>query len=260
MSDVDDFEEVEANLPVINTKRNISEIRVQKDKILTLEDIEALDNDDDEDNDMEIGDNDDDISIEVKEKNSGIIYLQTVPPKYNVAKVREVFNQYGVVKRIHLVPDSKKKYKNPKLRSYTEGWIEFEDKKKAKACAKVLNCTKVGGKRRHPASDTLWSMKYLKGFKWSHLREQLAYEKQIEKKRLSMEISRARKEASHFADQLDKGVSLKKLEEKVLKKGGLWERYQKQIKQRQLVGDKKKEEAQELGKSDDFMHLIFDSK
>uniref|UniRef100_A0A0K0DXS2 Activator of basal transcription 1 n=1 Tax=Strongyloides stercoralis TaxID=6248 RepID=A0A0K0DXS2_STRER len=256
MSDIEDFEKVESNFPIVNKKRNINEIRVQKEKILTLEDIEALDND--EDNYMEVEDNDK-ITIEEKEKNSGIVYLQTVPPKYNVAKVREIFSQYGIVKRIHLVPDPKKKFKNPKLREYIEGWIEFEDKKKAKACAKLLNCTKVGGKRRHPASDTLWAMKYLKGFKWSHLREQLDYEKHIARKRLNMEMSRARKEASHFTDQVDKGMSLKKLEEKVLKKGGLWERYKKQIKQRQTVDDKNKEKAQKLGKSDDFMHLIFDS-
>uniref|UniRef100_A0A0N4ZP09 Activator of basal transcription 1 n=1 Tax=Parastrongyloides trichosuri TaxID=131310 RepID=A0A0N4ZP09_PARTI len=255
MSDVDEFDEIEATLPVVREKRNINDIHVQKEKILTLEDIEGIDND------MEIDcDKEEELTFNEKEKKSGVIYLQTVPPLYNVAKVREVLSRYGKINRIHLTVDTKRKSNNPKIRHYKEGWIEFVDKKEAKSCAKSLNCTLVGGKRRHVAADSMWAMKYLKGFKWSHLIEQLNYEKNVERKRLNMEMSKARKEASHFTEQVDKGKSLKKLEEKVLKKGGLWERYQKQITQRKLVTQQKKTKSEETAKSEDFMHLIFDKK
>lgn len=54
---------------------------------------------------------------------------------------------------------------------FTEGWVEFEDKKVAKSVASALNATPIGGKGFHKFD--LWNLKYLKGFKWSHLHEKL---------------------------------------------------------------------------------------
>ena len=41
--------------------------------------------------------------------------------------------------------------------------MEFARKEEAKEVARVLNGSMVGGKRRSPAYDTLWAMKYLSG-------------------------------------------------------------------------------------------------
>lgn len=46
----------------------------------------------------------------------------------------------------------------------------------------------------------------------------------------------------------------------MLKKSGLWDRYQKQIKQRQLVDETKKEKSKEVNESEDFLHMIFDKE
>lgn len=40
----------------------------------------------------------------IKKKKRGIIFLSTIPPYMNVAKVREIFSQYGEVGRIYLQP------------------------------------------------------------------------------------------------------------------------------------------------------------
>uniref|UniRef100_A0AC35U074 Activator of basal transcription 1 n=1 Tax=Rhabditophanes sp. KR3021 TaxID=114890 RepID=A0AC35U074_9BILA len=244
-----------SELPIVNVKRDIRDICIQKDKILTLKDIEALDNDEDDES-MEVVNED----AVAQEKGSGMVYLQTIPPFYNVAKIREVLSRFGEIGKIHLTVDPNKKGRNLKQKHYVEGWVEFKKKKEGKMAVNQLNCTLVGGKRRHAAADSMWAMKYLSGFKWYHLQEQLNFEKNVEKKRFGMEMSQARKQASHFADQVDKGRSLAKLEEKVLKKGGLWEVYQKQITQRKSVSKKKK--VQEMGKdeSEDFMGMFFDSK
>uniref|UniRef100_A0A915J4H4 Uncharacterized protein n=1 Tax=Romanomermis culicivorax TaxID=13658 RepID=A0A915J4H4_ROMCU len=93
----------------------------------------------------------------------------------------------------------------------------------------------VGGKRRSKAYECLWNIKYLSGFKWVHLTEQLDYEKASTKQKLRAEISQAKRQANFFAEQVDKGENLKKLEEKVLKKGGLWQAYERQIKQKSTV-------------------------
>lgn len=41
-----------------------------------------------------------------KIKKKGIIYLSTIPPYMNVAKIREIFGQYGDVGRIYLQPSA----------------------------------------------------------------------------------------------------------------------------------------------------------
>ena len=62
-------------------------------------------------------------------------------------------------------------------RKYSEAWIEFKEKQKAKDAAEMLNNQSFGGKKRHNLfHDDLWNIKYLSGFKWSHLTEKLAYD------------------------------------------------------------------------------------
>lgn len=48
-----------------------------------------------------------------------------------------------------------------KGRLFTEGWIEYLDKKIAKRVAVSLNCQNVGGKKSSQWYDELWNMKYL---------------------------------------------------------------------------------------------------
>ena len=58
-------------------------------------------------------------------------------------------------------------------KKYVEGWVEFADKRAAKLVAKHVNGTQVGGKKRNFYHDDMWTIKYLKGFKWRHLTEKL---------------------------------------------------------------------------------------
>lgn len=46
-------------------------------------------------------------------------------------------------------------------RIFTEGWIEFLDKKIAKRVATNLNNTLIGGKKRSRWHDEIWNIKYL---------------------------------------------------------------------------------------------------
>lgn len=39
-----------------------------------------------------------------KKRKRGIIYLSTIPPYMNVAKIREIFGQYGEINRVYLQP------------------------------------------------------------------------------------------------------------------------------------------------------------
>jgi len=49
-------------------------------------------------------------------------------------------------------------------KQFSEGWIEFADKRVAKQVAQSLNNTVIGGKKSSFYHDDIWNLKYLKGF------------------------------------------------------------------------------------------------
>lgn len=93
---------------------------------------------------------------------------------------------------------------------FTEGWVEFEKKKIAKAVAANLNNTKIGTRKKSRYYDMIWNIKYIPRFKWVHLSERLAYERAAMKQRLQAEISQAKKEANYLQSNIEKSKKLKK--------------------------------------------------
>ncbi|CAH0724525.1 unnamed protein product, partial [Brenthis ino] len=149
--------------------------------------------------------------IKKKTRKRGIIYLSTIPPYMNVAKIREIFSEFGDVGRIYLQSSNKpgeKRKRVPNL--FTEGWVEFEKKKVAKAVAANLNNTKIGTRKKSRYYDMIWNIKYIPRFKWVHLSERLAYERAAMKQRLRAEISQAKKEAQYLQSNIEKSKKLKK--------------------------------------------------
>jgi len=67
----------------------------------------------------------------------------------------------------------RKKFTSTKKAHYTEGWVEFKDKKIARRVAEMLNAQPIGGKKGTRWRDDIWTMKYLPKFKWYMLTEQV---------------------------------------------------------------------------------------
>ncbi|XP_033727807.1 activator of basal transcription 1-like [Pecten maximus] len=138
------------------------------------------------------------ISPKTKQKKKdvvpGVIYLSRIPPFMSVKKIRDIFSDYGDVERIFLQPNERGA-NTKKGRLFTEGWLEFSNKKVAKQVALALNNTNVGGKKSSQWYDELWNIKYLHRFKWAHLNERLAYEKEVRKQRMRTEISQVKRQA-----------------------------------------------------------------
>ena len=67
----------------------------------------------------------------------------------------------------------RRKYTSTKKPHYTEGWVEFKDKKVARSVAEMLNAQPIGGKKGTRWRDDIWTMKYLPRFKWNMLTEQV---------------------------------------------------------------------------------------
>ncbi|KAK6019940.1 hypothetical protein OSTOST_14411, partial [Ostertagia ostertagi] len=169
-----------------------------------------------------------------------------------------VFFSYSA--KIHAI----KRNKNAKTieNRYLEGWLEVKRKKVAKALAARFDNSPVGGKKRDYTSSVLWNIKYLSSFKWVHLMEQLQYERTISMHRMSAEIAQARRVAAHFEEQVDKGRHLKRLEEKALKAGGLWNKFQREIEQRKVVKKSikkklKSKQPHSAAKDEEVLKMIF---
>ncbi|XP_026758972.2 uncharacterized protein LOC113518310 [Galleria mellonella] len=146
-----------------------------------------------------------------KTRKRGIVFLSTIPPYMNVAKIREIFSEFGDVGRIFLQPSGKIGERRKRVpNQFTEGWVEFEKKKIAKQVAAKLNNTKIGTRKKSRYYDMIWNIKYIPRFKWVHLSERLAYERAAYKQRLRAEISQAKKEAHYLQSNVEKSKKMKK--------------------------------------------------
>ena len=150
----------------------------------------------------------------------GIVYLARVPPRMGPAKVKTLLSDFGSITRIYLSEEDKTVRKKRKKaggsggKRYTEGWIEFESKKVAKLVGETLNMTRVANQKGSIHYDDLWSIKYLKGFKWSHLTEKVAYERRMREQKLRVEMMEVRRENALYMAQVEAGKKLDHIEER----------------------------------------------
>eukprot|EP00054_Salpingoeca_dolichothecata_P027505 m.202275 g.202275 ORF g.202275 m.202275 type:complete len:268 (-) comp25981_c0_seq3:7558-8361(-) len=158
----------------------------------------------------------------------GVIYLSSIPPFMKISKLRHLLGQFGALGRVYLKPESplarkkRKKFGGNGKKKFTEGWVEFEDKKIAKKVAAALNGTIIGGKKRGYYHDDMWNMKYLPRFKWRNLTERLAYERAMKQKQLEAEMTQIRKESNLYQAAVFKAkkIAHKKKKRKLEQGGG----------------------------------------
>ncbi|KAL7473426.1 hypothetical protein ACHAXS_014033 [Conticribra weissflogii] len=150
----------------------------------------------------------------------GIVYLSRVPPRMGPAKVKQLLSDFGEVTRVYLVEEDKTVRKKRRKaggsggKRYTEGWVEFESKKVAKKVGEDLNMTRVTNHKRSVHYDDLWNIKYLKGFKWSHLTEKVAYERRVREQKLRVEMMEMKRENAAYMAQVEAGKKLDFIEER----------------------------------------------
>lgn len=154
----------------------------------------------------------------------GIIYLSRIPPHLKPQKLRHMLSQHGEISRLYLAPEDasarkrRKKIGKNSGKNFTEGWVEFEDKRVAKQVAQMLNGQPMGGKRRSAYHYDLWCLKYLSKFKWDHLTEEIAYQKAVREQRLATEISAAKRERDFYMSRVAKAKATSAQKERKLKR------------------------------------------
>ena len=161
-----------------------------------------------------------------KVRKTGVLYLSRVPPFMKPSVVRNLLSPYGNILRIFLAPEEHSSYLRRRRaggnskRGFVDGWIEFASKRRAKACAETLNGSTIGGKKGGYYRDDVWNLKYLKGFKWDDLMEQVQGERRAREARLRAEIARETRERKAFLGNLERAKRERGMKEKRRKKSG----------------------------------------
>lgn len=153
-----------------------------------------------------------------KTSKTGVIYISRIPPFMKPTALRALLAPYGPIGRIYLTPESHVSYLNRKRaggnkkHSYIDGWVEFLSKRDAKDVAASLNAQTIGGKKGSYYRDDVWNLKYLKGFKWHHLTEQMSNENAERASRLRAEVARTNRENKEFLSNVETARMLERAE------------------------------------------------
>lgn len=153
-------------------------------------------------------------------KKSGVVYLSRVPPFMKPQKLRSLLEPYGAINRIFLTPEDPtshtRRVRNGgnKKRSYTDGWVEFVNKTHAKHACELLNAKTIGGKKGTYYHDDVWTLLYLKGFKWNNLTAEIAAADAERASRMRAEISKTTKENKEFVQNVERAKMLEGMEAK----------------------------------------------
>ncbi|KAF9464269.1 hypothetical protein BDZ94DRAFT_1321172 [Collybia nuda] len=156
---------------------------------------------------------------------AGVIYISRIPPGMRPSKIRHIMSAHGEVGRVYLQQEDAKraylrrKYTSTKKAHFTEGWVEFKDKKVARAIAGMLNAQPIGGKKGTRWRDDIWTMKYLPKFKWNMLTEQVAHEAAIHAAKLRVELSQSKAEQQEYLKNVELARVLDKRAERKREKG-----------------------------------------
>ncbi|EDO14593.1 hypothetical protein Kpol_331p3 [Vanderwaltozyma polyspora DSM 70294] len=150
------------------------------------------------------------VRADKKNHKTGVVYLSSIPPYMKPAKMRQILSRFGELDRLFLKREDTQKHKlrvqhgGNKKNMYEEGWAEFIRKRDAKLCAETLNGNIIGGKKGTFYHDDILNVKYLPGFKWADLTEQIARENDIRQSKLDLEIAQANKLNAEFIRNVEK--------------------------------------------------------
>lgn len=153
-------------------------------------------------------------------KRTGVCYISRIPPYMKPAKLRSILSRFGEIDRLFLKPEDTKiyqkrvKYGGNKKKNFTEGWVEFVSKKDAKLCEASMNGQIIGGKKTSYYYDDVMNIKYLSGFKWMDLTQQIAKENEMRQSKLSMELSQQQKLNKNFIANVEKSKMIQNIQKK----------------------------------------------
>ncbi|KAH6631470.1 Pre-rRNA-processing protein ESF2 [Chaetomium tenue] len=191
------------------------------------------------------------VASEAAIKKSGVVYLSRIPPFMKPAKLRSLLEPYGKINRIFLTPEDPTEHTRRvrnggnKKRSFTEGWVEFVKKKDAKKVCDLLNAQTIGGKKSSWYHDDVWALKYLNGFKWHHLTEQISAENAERTSRIRAEIAKTTRENKEFVRNVERAKVINGIQSKAAAKRKKTDDSEEAVGSGEAVGKTEGESAQD---------------
>ncbi|KAI0165034.1 Pre-rRNA-processing protein ESF2 [Xylariaceae sp. FL1272] len=168
------------------------------------------------------------VATEKAVKRSGVVYVSRIPPFMKPTAVRTIFERFGKINRVYLAVEDpavrarRIKQGQNRKKNFSEGWLEFLKKADAKAAVDALNGTTLAAigvaKKGSYYRDDIWSLRYLKGFKWHNLTEQISAENAERQTRMRAEISKATRENKDFVRNIQKAKELEGIQTKAAAK------------------------------------------
>jgi len=157
------------------------------------------------------------------ESKAGIIYLSSVPDYMSVQKLRNTFEEFGPINRSFFQPLEKSfGYKKGLL--FSEGWVEFKQKKTAKYVALALNASQVGGKKRYPWYSCIWNIKYLSKFTWTDVNADRELKRASYDSRIRADISQVKRQTNFIVNNFEKSKTLSEIKKRKEKKGEVFQK------------------------------------
>jgi len=162
-----------------------------------------------------------------KSLKTGVCYLSRIPPFLKPSALRTLLTPYAPhgINRLFLTPEDpvlhrqRVKGGGNKKKQFTDGWVEFQSKRDAKIVAETLNAHIIGGKKGGWYHDVVWNIKYLRGFKWRHLTEQINAENAERAARMRVEIARTTRENKAFVANVERARKSEGIKETRRKRG-----------------------------------------
>jgi len=154
----------------------------------------------------------------------GVVFLYRIPPYFNHVECRVRLAEYAKILRVYLEPEAnylaerrkKRKIRRRNQINCVRGWVEFEDKKEAKRVVKMLDGKPMSSRKGDKYYHDDWHMKYLKGFKWRHLKEKFQVHLAEQNQKMQQEMIQIRKEEKFFKNQVKRAKRVTKLNKKRL--------------------------------------------
>lgn len=158
-------------------------------------------------------------------RKSGVLYVSRIPPFMKPHKLRTLLEPFGTINRTYLASEDPTSHARRvrgggnKKKLFTEGWVEFIDKRDAKKAFELLNARTIGGKKGSYYRDDVWSLVYLKGFKWRDLTAQIEKENAEREIRMKAEIRKTTRENLEFVRNVERAKELDGMKAKREMKG-----------------------------------------
>ncbi|KAL8870718.1 MAG: hypothetical protein Q9174_003300 [Haloplaca sp. 1 TL-2023] len=143
----------------------------------------------------------------------GVIYLSRLPPFIRPSTVRSLLTPFGTITHLFLTPEPPSQHSSRirsggnKKRSYTDGWVSFQDHKSAKTCVAAINGQTMAGamKKKGYYRDDVWNARYLRGFVWEDLMAEVRVEEREREERVRVGVRREKREREGFLRGVERG-------------------------------------------------------